>query len=356
MINKLFFKSNIKGIPQSYFGKNTISILKIFENLEIICFYSESASKLSYFENLKNYLSKCNVRYISIGFNRKEYLEKLVKKLNGDIDLVIGVGGGKVLDSTKYLRDLIIKRDQKLVSRDDDYILNMEVPMILIPTTIGTGSQVNGTVVLNNLDQKFSMTDIRYIPSVSIHDTMFHIYFNKKIIAFAIADILNHLIEGYHSRLAKDIHKDYARLGMNYLRKILDDNPLVNPNHKNMLNLNYASYYGGIIVGNVFVGACHALAHVLEEMMEISHGEAVLIFTLINIEYHCKYSKTPILWLEAKEIYRKLKLKDYVDLIKLRDIDREELIIKVISGNTINTDEIRFNEEKLEELLSEMKF
>jgi alcohol dehydrogenase class IV len=202
-------------------------------------------------------------------------------------DLIIAIGGGSLIDGVKFARVLFEHPD--IVN---DRIVNgqLKVPsflitkMVVVPTTIGTGSEVSSSAVVMN-DQ---FEKIFYVGHSLIADYVFFlpelIYsLPLKIALSTIADSIAHCVEGYVSIISNPIAEDFAIRGLTLINenwRVILENPT---KRDSTLNLMIASLYGGYAQNHCLVGASHAIAHAYA-YTGLAHGEANAIFLPYVIE------------------------------------------------------------------------
>ena len=127
-------------------------------------------------------------------------------KANG-CDVVVAIGGGSIMDCAKAIA-FLSKNDGDI----NDYIYNRlrsddALPLVLIPTTCGTGSEGNGFAVLTNPDNgdKKSLRCNAIVAKVSIVDPECMMTMPKKVLASVTFDALCHNIEAYTSKIAQPL-------------------------------------------------------------------------------------------------------------------------------------------------------
>lgn len=124
-------------------------------------------------------------------------------------DMVVGVGGGSTMDLSKAIVFLAVN-DGDI----NDYIYGREksdkaLPIVLVPTTCGTGSEGNGFAVLTNPDNgdKKSLRCNAIVPKLSIVDPDCMKTMPKSVLASVGFDALCHLMEAYTSKIAQPYHR-----------------------------------------------------------------------------------------------------------------------------------------------------
>ncbi|MCH3965759.1 MAG: iron-containing alcohol dehydrogenase [Clostridium sp.] len=192
-------------------------------------------------------------------------------------DVVVGIGGGSIMDAAKAIAFSVKNRGDI-----SDYIFGRiygktALPIVLVPTTAGTGSEGNNFAVLTNPengDKKSLRTGAIYA-KVSIIDPELMMTMPKSIIASVGFDALTHNIEAYVSRISQPITDMQALYGMKLLSenlvKVYNDPEDIEAWEKVTL----ASTLGGMVIGVSGVAAAHALEHPVSGLKNVVHGRGL---------------------------------------------------------------------------------
>ena len=194
-------------------------------------------------------------------------------------DLVIAIGGGSPLDVAKLVR-LRQSHDLPLAEYDDaknggEKIVNPMPPMVAIPTTAGTGSEVgrSGVVTLEKTKKKTVIFAPPLIPNVAILDPQMTVTMPPHTTAATGFDALTHNIEAYcalgHHPMADAIALKGLKLVGQYLERAVKDGKDIEARAA-MLE---ASMMGAVAFQKG-LGACHSLAHPLSAELGLHHGLA----------------------------------------------------------------------------------
>lgn len=195
-----------------------------------------------------------------------------------DADLIVAVGGGSPLDAAKAIR-LAITHKRPLVDYDDltggdRYITSDLPPMIAIPTTSGTGSEVSrsAVVTLEANDRKTVLFSPHLMP-VAVCDPELTLGLPPRLTAATGMDALSHNLEaylakGYHP-MADAIALEGLRLIGRFLEKAVHDGADIEARSQMMM----ASLMGATAFQKG-LGATHSLAHPLSSVAGVHHGTA----------------------------------------------------------------------------------
>jgi alcohol dehydrogenase class IV len=206
---------------------------------------------------------------------RIEVVEKSVKKAKKEgIDLIIGFGGGSSLDIAKVTSIMITNTGKIDSFFGVDLVPNPGVPVILIPTTAGTGSEVTPIAILSDTKEKLKkgIVSPTLFPEVAILDPKLTIGLPPSVTAFTGMDALTHAIESYYSINATDLSDLLAFRAMELLSKNLR---MAYANGENLAARSCVlegSLLAGIAFANAGVGAVHAFAYPLGGEFHLAHG------------------------------------------------------------------------------------
>lgn len=212
---------------------------------------------------------------------------------DGNFSLVIGIGGGSVLDMAKLaavLSDNPGVLDDYLNLRATRAIHDRGIPKILIPTTSGTGTEVTNISVLSTGKSKDVVVHDYLMADVAIVDPDFTMSVPGRITAATGADALTHAIEAYVSINKNPISDAYALQAIKMIGCSLKSAVEDGQNKEAREAMSYGSYLAGLAFFNAGVGAVHALAYPLGGQFGIAHGESnalLLPYVFNHIKHSC---------------------------------------------------------------------
>lgn len=191
-------------------------------------------------------------------------------------DGVLGLGGGSSLDAAKLVA-LLINSEQPLEDLyGTDKARGQRLPLVLMPTTAGTGSEVTWVSVITDAQQrKQAVYSAQLMPDVAVLDPELTLGLPAVVTAATGLDAMVHAIEAYTSRTRKNPISDglattALRLLGGNLRKVLADGSDVAARSA-MLQ---GSLMAGMAFVNASVAAIHGLAYPLGARFHIPHGHA----------------------------------------------------------------------------------
>jgi len=193
-----------------------------------------------------------------------------------EADGVLGLGGGSSLDAAKLVA-LLINSEQPLQDLyGTDKARGQRLPLVLMPTTAGTGSEVTWVSVITDAQQrKQAVYSAQLMPDVAVLDPELTLGLPAGVTAATGLDAMVHAIEAYTSRTRKNPISDglattALRLLGGNLRKVLADGSDVAARSA-MLQ---GSLMAGMAFVNASVAAIHGLAYPLGARFHIPHGHA----------------------------------------------------------------------------------
>lgn len=195
-------------------------------------------------------------------------------------EVIVCVGGGSPIDAAKAAN--VVYTHGGLANEYDvaiggiEKITNKLLPMIAIPTTSGTGSEVSFVSVITDTKkkQKFGVISPLLIPDISLLDPEVTVSLPPKLTAYTGIDALTHLIESYVSVAdfgpmdALSLHG--IKMINRSLRKAVQDGKDIEAREEMIV----ASMMGGLAFSNCGLGLCHAMAHQLSSIFDTHHGLA----------------------------------------------------------------------------------
>lgn len=191
-------------------------------------------------------------------------------------DMVIGIGGGSVLDVAKLLSVLCIDGAPSL-----DALLAGEKPQrrtrsMLIPTTAGTGSEAtpNAILAIPEKETKVGIISPVMLPDVVALVPELTTSMPPHIASSTGIDALCHLIECFTANVANPVSDNYALIGMKKLFANLETTLREPENLQARLEMLWASYYGGASIAHAGTHLVHAMSYPLGGKYHLPHGVA----------------------------------------------------------------------------------
>lgn len=188
-------------------------------------------------------------------------------------DFCIAIGGGSPLDSGKAIAAMT-----KLEGKISDYMgVAMEgdfPPLVLIPTTAGTGSEATKFTIITDSEKNIKMLlkGEALLPDLAIIDSKFSMTAPKSVTAATGMDALTHAIEAYTSRKANPLTDTYA---LSAIKRIFTYLPLAYKNgedKKAREEMAIAAYEAGVCINNSSVTLVHGMSRPIGALFHVAHG------------------------------------------------------------------------------------
>ncbi|CAH2918683.1 MAG: Alcohol dehydrogenase (EC [uncultured Paraburkholderia sp.] len=187
-------------------------------------------------------------------------------------DAVLAIGGGSVLDAAKLFAVRLTNHAPLRDWLGIDLIASPGVPLILVPTTSGTGSEVtpNAIVTLPDEELKVGIVSRHLLPQLVILDATLTLDLPKPITAATGMDAFIHALESYISTKANPVSDMYAMESM----RLIGGNLIEAYENGHSLKAREAMLLGSMYGDLALTAAVHALAYPLGGMFNITHGVA----------------------------------------------------------------------------------
>ena len=345
---------------------------KSFNKIFILC--GKKSFITSGAENLFKKL--INDKEIKLFYKNSELpiLEELIDIINEikkfKPDLILGVGGGAVIDYAKMANVVDVRPDL------ENLIINYSYPfkkkntkLAVIPTTAGSGAEVTSNAVIYVDGIKHSFESELLIPDNFFLIPEFLISAPNKIKASAGFDAIAQALESLISKKSNDQSVNYAskslRVSINSYISFLN-----NPNIKNATEMSIASNLAGKAINISKTTAPHAASYPFTSLFNISHGHAVglfferffkfnydnleksetsfdlkqrfeLIFNLFDVKNINDFNSKIIL------MKKKAKLEDNLEILNINVKKSSEKIIKGINLLRLGNNPVKINEKDI---------
>lgn len=193
---------------------------------------------------------------------------------NSGADLVVGLGGGSPMDTAKVVSVLV--NNELPMSQYAGYhkIPNPGVPLIVIPTTAGTGSEVTKVAVIGDAerDVKMMMLDVNLLPTVALVDYELTLTMPAALTAHVGVDTLVHAIEAYVSKKASGLTDPIALSSIRLIAGNLLDAVREPDNRAARAAMMLAACQGGMAFANSSVCLVHGMSRPIGALYHVPHG------------------------------------------------------------------------------------
>ena len=190
---------------------------------------------------------------------------------------LIAFGGGSAIDCAKAVGARVAYPGRSLNQMKGLLRVWRKLPpLVAIPTTAGTGSEVTVTAVITDTEShhKYTMNNFTFIPHYAVHDPAVTYTLPPHLTATTGMDALTHAVEAY---IGRSTTKETRALAKETVRLVFENIETAYKNgndHAARANMLRASYAAGVAFSKSYVGYIHALAHSLGGQYNIPHGLA----------------------------------------------------------------------------------
>ncbi len=204
------------------------------------------------------------------------------------VQAVVGIGGGSALDLAKAAGVLITNPGAAADYVGLDLVKEPGVPVICLPTTAGTGSEVTFTAVFTRRSDKFKggINGRHLYPHAAILDPLLTVSCPPYITATTGMDALTHAMEAFTSLQAHALSDLNALAAIELIGRHLRPAVAHGENLAAREGMLLASHLAGLALAQAGVGAVHAMAYPLGAFYDIPHGEANALLLPYVLRYN----------------------------------------------------------------------
>jgi len=288
----------------------------------VLIMASNSMRRYGFLDEAENYVREAGAEVLSItGLPAEpsvDVIEDFLPRVREfEPDLLVALGGGSVIDTTKALKVFYDAPELNFeeIAFIDRFSKPKSVPklktkLIAVPSTSGAGSEVSGASVLKKGGIKYNVVTPEIAPDVAILDPRLPMAMPREVARNSGLDVLVHGIEAYTTKAANDFSDAMAikaiKTVFDYLEKSLEGD------EKAREKMHYAATMAGIAFLNARLGLCHAMSH--KAAWIGSHGLLNAIFIPHVMEFNARRSEYARK--RYDEIARELGLNDWRALIE----------------------------------------
>jgi alcohol dehydrogenase class IV len=275
-------------------------------------------------------------------------------------DMVVGIGGGSVIDCAKAVAGLF---NEKGFKSSADYlevdgtknISSRGLPFVSVPTISGTGAEVTRNAVITNTAKKTKRSirhDFMY-PALCLVDPELALAASFEVSRASAIDALCHLLEGYMSRKSAPFSDMLALEGMEFILSSISNLKNNLKDYGTRESIAYASLLGGLVLSNSGLTLSHGIGSVIGPRYGISHGVSCAICLPGTIELNL-----PALNKDKQDKLKKLFGGDVAakvrNILKFLEIPGQlscfgitEMDINKLAGESLDTSSARGNPKDL---------
>ncbi len=209
--------------------------------------------------------------------------------IDNHAECIIALGGGSVMDSCKMIAASVKMPHLPVKALLLKFlpVPGSTLPLIMVPSTAGTGAELTvGAVVTNDQGTKSSTVLIGLNVTHVVHDSELTIHAPQSVTTACGIDALSHCIEGVIADVQST--KDDVQMSLEGIKLILANLPAVlrePENNEARLAMCRAAMYGGNAINTQLAGYVHAFAHSIGAKYHMPHGQAISLMLMPVLEF-----------------------------------------------------------------------
>ncbi len=222
-----------------------------------------------------------------------QMLDKMMERIKSrniinKVDVIIGIGGGSAMDTSKGLAVLFTNDGPSINFKGFPENINKPLPVIAVPSTTGTGSEVvfNASFIDEDSKVKMGINHKNNYPVLAILDPLIPSTAPINVFASSGCDALVHALESFMSIETNEQVQFFSKRAYNL---IMSNMPLIlkgDSDLQNWQNMQWAAVYAMFALSNSTSGPSGALSYYLGSHFRVNHGVAGGVF----IGKICKYN------------------------------------------------------------------
>ena len=196
--------------------------------------------------------------------------------INEHVDYVIGIGGGSPLDACKAIAMMIAnpQENEKVLYENKPL---RALPVITVPTTAGTGSEVTPYSILTIHENRTKKSISHKIyPVMALIDYTYLKTQSSNVLINTAVDALAHLVESYLNTNSNELNRVYSSQGLKLFGEIKDR--LKNPDDEVYAKLSNIAMIAGMAISHTGTSLPHGLSYSVTYELGVPHGKAVGIY------------------------------------------------------------------------------
>jgi len=208
-------------------------------------------------------------------------------------ECLVAVGGGSPIDCAKSIAVLATHEGKIRDYEGRDKISGNVLPLIAIPTTAGTGSEVTFSSVITDSGEgfKFTVKHASLAPRIALLDPQMTLTMPPGLTAATGMDALTHAIEGYTSRVSEPLADAAALYAIELVTKYLTIAVFEGDNMEARAGMLLGSVLAGIAFSHSDVGSVHCIAEALGGKYDTAHGVCNAVVLPAVMEYNMDFCR-----------------------------------------------------------------
>ncbi|MCY6483417.1 iron-containing alcohol dehydrogenase family protein [Clostridium aestuarii] len=266
-----------------FYGKNIVKnkaeLIESFGKRAFVITGKSSSKKNGSLEDVINVLKEKNVDYyIFDEVEENPSLETVEKAAQigreKDVDYIIGIGGGSPIDTSKAVGIMLKNKEAEIENLFTEPKLE-SIPIIAIPTTAGTGTEVTPYAIFTDHRVKTKRNFYQKVfPKVAFLDAKYLMTAPESVTINTAIDALSHLIEGYLTTKANFLSDAVAEKGIKIFGECIEAMKNRDFTYEIREKLLLMSTLGGMVITQTGTSLPHGMGYSLTYFKGIPHGRA----------------------------------------------------------------------------------
>ena len=292
-------------------------ILKLFHPHKVLLVLGEKSFRSSaYFSPLMEMLDSYQVAHAEPMTQNptQKFVEAELDRLRKeslDCDVILAIGGGSVIDVSKIFSTFLkntIALDTFL--KGDTVLLEESIPLVAVPTTSGTGSEVTPYASIETVDQKkVTLSHNYFYPRFALIDPELTYSMPSYVTASTGFDALSQAIESFWSVHATSFSRTHALRALELTLKSLDGAVHKPQDSEARFHMSFASCEAGLAIAQTKTTAVHSVSYPITTHFRVAHGHACALTLSSFIRFNA-----PVLKEEGQSLLNAFQAASYEDM------------------------------------------
>ncbi|MCF7876516.1 iron-containing alcohol dehydrogenase [Candidatus Bipolaricaulota bacterium] len=245
------------------------------------------------------------------------------------VDSLVGLGGGSVIDATKAISLCLANEESDIVALNEQpEDLETSLPFFALPTTSGTGSEVDYWAVISSpeTNEKLSIGNPQMAPLTAIVDPELTVTLPPELTFFTGIDAFSHALEAFFSSSSNELSDTMALKAMELVLKSLETAVNQGDYLPARGDMALASTLAGAAMQHVGLGLIHAMSHQVSGFYDTNHGLANALLLLNVLEFN--QEEVPEKTGKLEERLNGSILEKIEELLDIRDLSDYRVSVK----------------------------
>lgn len=272
---------NFTSVPKIFFGEGALKNAALELSglgTKALIVTGKIITKTGLTRELQNFLSSLKIESVVFNDLPGEPDDKMI--MSGvqvfkfeNCDFIIGLGGGTPLDTAKAISAMSVL-PEKMIDYKGKELNGNFAPLVLIPTTAGTGSEVTRYFVFTNTgtNEKLLYKGDSLLPKLAVIDYNYTISAPESITMATGMDALCHAVESYTCRKANPVTEMYCLDAVKRIFKYLPIACKDGSNKEARENMSFAAYEAGVAINGAPTTIIHGMSRPIGACFHVPHG------------------------------------------------------------------------------------